>query len=46
MTREAAPGALRPAFAGACLHDAAGRPWQELILSALAGDETFLKIVG
>ena len=46
MTRDADPGLRRPAFAGACLHDADGRPWQELNLSALAGDETFLKIVG
>ena len=46
MTRDADPATLRPAFAGACLHDADGRPWQELNLAALAGDETFLKIVG
>jgi twitching motility protein PilI len=36
----------KPAFVGARLRDAAGRLWQELKLSALAGDEAFLKIVG
>jgi twitching motility protein PilI len=36
----------RPAFSGARLRDASGRVWQELMLSALASDETFLKIVG
>lgn len=39
-------GAPRPGFAGANLRDASGRLWQELKLSALAGDEAFLKIVG
>ena len=46
MTREPDSGARRPAFAGARLHDASGRTWQELNLSALAADEAFLKIVG
>ena len=36
----------RPAFSGARLRDTTGRVWQELMLSALATDETFLKIVG
>jgi twitching motility protein PilI len=36
----------RPAFVGARYRDAAGRAWQELKLSELANDETFLKIVG
>lgn len=36
----------RPAFVGASLRDASGRIWQELLLSELAGDETFLRIVG
>ena len=36
----------RPAFVGARLRDASGRLWQELMLSALAGDEAFLRIVG
>ena len=40
---DAAP---RPAFAGARLRDASGRIWQELMLSELARDEGFLKIVG
>jgi twitching motility protein PilI len=39
-------GAARPAFAGTRLRDASGRLWQELLLSELVGDETFLGIVG
>ena len=46
LTPEPDDGALRPAFVGARLRDASGRLWQELVLSALAGDEAFLKIVG
>ena len=46
LTREADAGAVRPAFAGARQRDASGRLWHELNLSALADDETFLKIVG
>ena len=47
LTREAeAPAGPRPAFAGARLRDAAGRPWQELLLAELVGDEAFLKIMG
>lgn len=46
LTPEAADGASRPAFVGARLRDASGRLWQELVLSALASDEAFLKIVG
>jgi len=47
MTREPDAGAgQRPAFAGSRLHDASGRLWQELNLSALAVDEAFLRIVG
>ncbi|MBC7482551.1 MAG: chemotaxis protein CheW [Rhizobacter sp.] len=46
MTREPDSGAERPSFAGARWHDASGRLWQELKLSALAVDEAFLKIVG
>ncbi len=41
-----AVAAARPGFAGARLRDAAGRAWQELKLSELVNDETFLKIVG
>jgi len=36
----------RPRFVGARLRDAAGRQWQELVLTELASDDTFLKIVG
>jgi twitching motility protein PilI len=35
----------RPAFAGARYRDADGRVWQELLLGALAADESFLRIV-
>ena len=45
MTREADDGIPRPAFAGGRLRDRAGQVWQELSLTELAGDETFLKIV-
>ena len=38
--------AARPPFAGVRLRDASGRVWQELMLSELARDEGFLKIVG
>ncbi|CAN5177895.1 hypothetical protein BH11PSE9_BH11PSE9_25310 [soil metagenome] len=37
--------AVRPAFAGTRLRDAAGRIWQELNLAELAADEAFLRIV-
>lgn len=46
LTVEADEAAVRPAFVGARLRDASGRVWQELVLSALASDEAFLKIVG
>ena len=46
LTRDPDADLARPAFAGARMHDASGRPWQELNLTALAGDETFLRIVG
>ena len=46
LTRAADDGGPRPAFAGARLRDAAGRLWQELALTELAGDDAFLKIVG
>jgi len=46
LTVEPADAVARPAFVGARLRDASGRVWQELVLSALAGDDTFLKIVG
>jgi len=37
---------LKPSFVGARYRDASGRAWQELNLAALAGDESFLRIVG
>ena len=46
VTAEPHDGAARPAFVGARRRDAAGRLWQELLLSELAFDEAFLKIVG
>jgi twitching motility protein PilI len=46
LTREAEDGAARPAFAGARYRDASARVWQELHLAELAGDESFLRIVG
>ena len=39
-------GRARPAFVGQRFRDSQARLWQELRLSALAGDEAFLKIVG
>jgi twitching motility protein PilI len=45
LTPEPAEDATRPAFVGTRWRDASGRLWQELVLSALAGDEAFLKIV-
>lgn len=36
----------KPSFVGASYRDASGRAWQELNLAALAGDESFLRIVG
>lgn len=41
---EAAPTGSRPAFVGGRFRDAAGRPWQELQLGALAGDPAFRQI--
>lgn len=46
LTRAADDGVERPAFAGACFHDASSRMWQELNLGELAGNESFLRIVG
>lgn len=36
----------RPSFAGGRFRDAESRVWQELDLAELAGDESFLRIVG
>jgi len=46
LTIEPHEGLARPAFVGTRLRDASGRLWQELLLSSLAADEAFLKIVG
>jgi twitching motility protein PilI len=46
LTRDADDGVARPAFAGALFRDASARIWQELNLAELAGDESFLRIVG
>ncbi len=46
LAPEAADGRPRPAFVGMRMGDGAGRVWQELLMSALARDETFLQIVG
>ena len=46
LTRDADDDAVRPAFAGARFRDASARVWQELNLAELAGDESFLRIVG
>jgi twitching motility protein PilI len=46
LTREADEEGARPAFAGARYRDGSARIWQELNLGELAGDESFLRIVG
>ena len=46
LASEPDEGTARPSFVGARLRDRAGRLWQELLLSELANDEAFLKIVG
>jgi twitching motility protein PilI len=46
LTRDADDGAARPTFAGARFRDSSERVWQELHLAELAGDESFLRIVG
>jgi twitching motility protein PilI len=46
LTRDADDGVTRPTFAGARFRDSSDRVWQELHLAELAGDESFLKIVG
>jgi twitching motility protein PilI len=40
-----APADALAAFVGVRMRDANGRVWQELVLSALAADESFLKIL-
>src|SRR5437763_14237026 len=46
LTRDADDGEVRPPFAGARFRDGSARLWQELHLSELASDESFLRIVG
>jgi twitching motility protein PilI len=46
LTRDTDEEAARPPFAGARFRDTASRIWQELHLAELAGDESFLRIVG
>ena len=46
LTSEPAVDGPKPGFVGTRYRDAAGRLWQELNLSGLAADETFLRIVG
>jgi twitching motility protein PilI len=46
LIREEDDTTPRPTFVGARYRDASGRAWQELNLAALAGDESFLRIVG
>jgi twitching motility protein PilI len=46
LTRDADDGVTRPTFAGARFRDSSDRVWQELHLAELAGDESFLRIVG
>jgi twitching motility protein PilI len=46
MVAEPVAAIARPAFVGERYRDAAGREWQELRLSELARNESFLRIVG
>jgi twitching motility protein PilI len=46
LTRDTDDDDVRPSFAGARFRDASSRVWQELHLAELAGDESFLRIVG
>jgi twitching motility protein PilI len=46
LTTEPQASGPRPGFAGHRMRDTQGRVWQELALSALASDESFLRIVG
>ena len=46
LTRDEDDNEARPTFAGARFRDASSRVWQELHLAELAGDESFLRIVG
>ncbi|WP_140628092.1 chemotaxis protein CheW [Methylibium rhizosphaerae] len=46
LEEDADEGRPKPGFVGGRYRDSSGRVWQELRLAALAGDESFLKIVG
>jgi len=46
LTADSDDAGARPAFAGARFRDPSARVWQELHLAELAGDESFLRIVG
>lgn len=46
LVAQAGDSTPRPDFAGALYRDASSRVWQEMNLTALAGDEAFLGIVG
>lgn len=46
LTADSDDAGARPTFAGARFRDASARVWQELHLAELAGDESFLRIVG
>jgi twitching motility protein PilI len=46
LTADGDDAGARPSFAGARFRDASSRVWQELHLAELAGDESFLRIVG
>jgi len=45
LTPQTEDGGARPPFVGKRYSDEGGRLWQELNLTALAGDEAFLRIV-
>lgn len=44
LTSAAASAQAQPPFAGATYHDAEGRAWQEILLTALAENERFLTV--
>ncbi|HEX4233564.1 MAG TPA: chemotaxis protein CheW [Caldimonas sp.] len=46
LTADGDDAGERPTFAGTRFRDASARVWQELRLAELAGDESFLRIVG
>jgi len=46
LTADADDAGARPTFAGGRFRDGSSRVWQELHLAELAGEESFLRIVG